>query len=355
MDANAVTRELKLALIVGFALVLGVIILISDHHSAARKADLAQEIQQRPDMTPAPVADAPSSRLGMAESPAPSSSIAADPLMPPPVGNAGPAGTAEQLPAPVSTLTQGTGGGLQPTTGSLTAPSPVGTAPLSGFGDLARAVRENHGEITKDGVIIMPPAAKVDGVAGTSGVQVPAPLELKPPVSSVPEVGNKPKPVDGAKAVTDSTDVKYHVVQANDSLYKITEKYYGNGRYWKKLAEANTDRIGKDYSLRLGVRLKLPAAEVITGKAGELKSTPAPVAAVSNLTPKAATTGEKSVAKHEATAPRTYTVKAGDTLAAIARRELGNAKRANEIFELNKGTIKSPDRLIVGKVLKLPS
>ncbi len=48
MQGRTVTRELKLALIVGFALVLVVTVLISDHLSHARQTELAGNIQPEP-------------------------------------------------------------------------------------------------------------------------------------------------------------------------------------------------------------------------------------------------------------------------------------------------------------------
>ena len=38
----------------------------------------------------------------------------------------------------------------------------------------------------------------------------------------------------------------------------------------------------------------------------------------------------------------------------IARRELGDGRRANEIFEMNRDQLSSPDDILPGMVLKLP-
>jgi len=51
---------------------------------------------------------------------------------------------------------------------------------------------------------------------------------------------------------------------------------------------------------------------------------------------------------------RTYTVKAGDTLSAIARSQLGNASAYMQIFELNKDQLSDPDKIKPGQVLRLP-
>lgn len=51
---------------------------------------------------------------------------------------------------------------------------------------------------------------------------------------------------------------------------------------------------------------------------------------------------------------RSYTVKAGDTLNRIAKRELGSYNRWREIYEANKDKIKNPDELQVGMVITIP-
>lgn len=53
----------------------------------------------------------------------------------------------------------------------------------------------------------------------------------------------------------------------------------------------------------------------------------------------------------------TYTVKKGDSLSAIAQRELGSASRWPELYELNRNTLQSgnPDLIYPGEVLMLPA
>jgi nucleoid-associated protein YgaU len=54
------------------------------------------------------------------------------------------------------------------------------------------------------------------------------------------------------------------------------------------------------------------------------------------------------------TAGRTHTVKAGDTLSAIAKTHLGDANAYMKIFELNRDQLSDPDKIKPGQVLKLP-
>lgn len=53
-------------------------------------------------------------------------------------------------------------------------------------------------------------------------------------------------------------------------------------------------------------------------------------------------------------APKTYTVKAGDTLSKIAKEHLGHAGAFMQIFELNKDQLTDPDKIKPGQVLRLP-
>lgn len=53
-------------------------------------------------------------------------------------------------------------------------------------------------------------------------------------------------------------------------------------------------------------------------------------------------------------AAKTYTVRAGDTLSAIAKEQLGSAGAFMKIFELNKDQLTDPNVIKPGQVLRLP-
>ena len=61
-----------------------------------------------------------------------------------------------------------------------------------------------------------------------------------------------------------------------------------------------------------------------------------------------------AAAKPAATAGKTYTVKAGDTLSQIAKDQLGSAGSYMKIFDLNKDVLTDPDKIKPGQVLRLP-
>ncbi|MHB8911125.1 MAG: peptidoglycan-binding protein LysM [Lysobacter sp.] len=77
------------------------------------------------------------------------------------------------------------------------------------------------------------------------------------------------------------------------------------------------------------------------------------------------TTGSSSVASAGAgtTVPgsndgwssRTYTVVAGDSLSAIAKKVYGDAGKYNKIFEANQPMLKDPDKIYPGQVLRIPA
>ena len=56
-----------------------------------------------------------------------------------------------------------------------------------------------------------------------------------------------------------------------------------------------------------------------------------------------------------APAAKTYTVKSGDTLSAIAKSQLGSAGDYMKIFEANRDQLSDPDKIKPGQVLKIPA
>ena len=52
---------------------------------------------------------------------------------------------------------------------------------------------------------------------------------------------------------------------------------------------------------------------------------------------------------------RTYTVKSGDTLSAIAKQQLGDGNAYMKIFEANRDQLSDPDKIKPGQTLKIPA
>ena len=52
---------------------------------------------------------------------------------------------------------------------------------------------------------------------------------------------------------------RYHEVKAGENLHWIAARYYGNPRLWKKIFEANRDKLSNPNRLEIGQKLLIPA------------------------------------------------------------------------------------------------
>jgi len=107
--------------------------------------------------------------------------------------------------------------------------------------------------------------------------------------------------------------------------------------------------------------------DTVTEPPIEIGTAPGEVTAYQETTPTTTTNGDPGMTVVEGTGqppvgtetttvpPRTYTVQKGDTLFSLARRFYGNQARWKDIYNANRDTIRDPNTLKVGQVLKLPS
>ncbi len=65
--------------------------------------------------------------------------------------------------------------------------------------------------------------------------------------------------------------------------------------------------------------------------------------------------GSSSTASQPSTGAKSYTVRKGDSLSKIAKREYGDAQRWRVIYDANRDTIKDPDLIYPGQVIQIPS
>lgn len=296
------TREHKLALIVGFALVLVLGVLISDHFSKARQVEMA----------------------------------GATDIKPPTAREMGAGGNGARL------IPAGIAGSQQP--------------PTSGRNDL----------MALPGVMPLPqdpPVTRQIAMGGGS----PSPLVSATQVAPYPAPDgyhNDP----GAAATPSSTPpvpqipLTRYDVKEGDTLYRIASKTYGDAKLWEKIRDYNKEKLGSSGALRQGVTLLLPPKDVLLGKpyVPPVAQTPSnqpngqqpgqfngPSTLRGDQTPMTPVTAKPSDFKE-------YTVKEGDTLVAIARKQLNSGKRFAEIIEANKGTLDDPESLTVGMKLRIP-
>jgi len=298
-----VTREHKLALIVGFSLVLVLGVLISDHFSKARQMQLAEETR------PATAREM-GAGAGAAIPSQPAGFSAAQP------GAQAGLGRPDLVPLPLP----GRGGDANSTTSLVLRPiglDGAGAAPAS-------PLASTQAQVTPRG------AEPVDGGGA-------APAAPPVPVAQIP--------------------MQKYEVHEGDTLYRIAQKVYGEARLWEKIREYNKDKVGAGGELRDGTTLQLPPKDVLLGKpyvppgATRLEMANDPGAGAGG----AARPPSDQRANAADGKFRDYTVKDGDTLISIARKQLGAGKRWQEIAEANKGTLSDPEALSAGMKIRIPA
>lgn len=378
---HAVTRELKIALLIGFCLVLVVSVLIADHLSAARNAKLAEAsgeqlplvrdplgtdmpvVEPGAGIAPGPLATMPATTdplnksAGATIQPQDSTLVAAtNETHPETYAMVGPTAVREPeaTPAPLAstaanpeapfTLVQGAGQqGVTNTTPIVTnSPDPRtfvarGEPNVNGETIFDAATREGVNLISGNGNL--PTAMKVNAVNG----------------SDTTAVSIEPLRTPAESAAT-------YTVKSGDNLYKIAKKLYGNGEKWRTLADANKDKISKNGNLKVGAVLKVPGMKpTILAKSeqqtptGPTRTTPSRTAGRDAESSVVAKTTTKPDVKPETKKGTTYTVKAGDSLGKISQATLGTSKRVNDIIAANKGKLHDADDIKVGMVLAIPA
>ncbi|MEV7599673.1 LysM peptidoglycan-binding domain-containing protein [Kitasatospora sp. NPDC089797] len=155
-----------------------------------------------------------------------------------------------------------------------------------------------------------------------------------------------------------------------DSLWSIAERQLGSGERWVEIAKLNEGRVVGDSGLRFdaerpiqpGWELLMPA-DAKPDAAQPAAQTPAPAAEPAPAQTPAQAPAQVPQAGTEPAAggPKTVTVRAGDSLSAIAQRELGDPEAWPKLFEANKGVqapdgerLTDPDVLEPGMVLTVP-
>lgn len=127
-----------------------------------------------------------------------------------------------------------------------------------------------------------------------------------------------------------------HTVRAGETLESIARRAYGEGRYWRAIAQANplmdAERIDAGDVIRLPIDPD-NVQGVLVDAAGD-RAEPAPAAPPEFVE---------------------YLVKSGDTLSEIALSYYGSMRYADLIYEANGDVMRSRDDLRLGATLRLPA
>jgi nucleoid-associated protein YgaU len=306
------TREHKLALLIGFSLVLVVGIVVSDHFSGARTSQLA-DVWNPAEPEPTPVEELITTSYQPLSQQLP------------------PDGPQVELPQ-VDPATQQAG--ATPTGGGLI--------------DQAKEFAIEMG----NGIKHAEPAVGLDRSPqgnGKDAEPTSATDQPKPEVAAPPAIDESIKPL-----IKSGVAYPIHRVQAGDTLIKIARQHYGDASLVPALKKVNAKRIAADGTIMVGASILIPPKEVLQGGQAPASAAPAGTPTTTAASP-AARPSEPLKSPEKKPAARTYTVQKGDTLAVISQKTLGTSKRWREILDLNKGVIDDEDTLFVGLKLKIPA
>ncbi len=128
-----------------------------------------------------------------------------------------------------------------------------------------------------------------------------------------------------------------HKVKPNDSLFKISRKYYGDEAKWYKIYEANKGKMSDPDALYVGQEILIP--EITLAKKVTLSmETPLKIKQDNKMSIK--------TTKH--------TVVSGDTLYRLSRKYYDDPTMWYKIYEANEDTIEDKSLLVKGQILIIP-
>jgi nucleoid-associated protein YgaU len=198
--------------------------------------------------------------------------------------------------------------------------------------------------------------------------------EIDSPTTSQPKRATPPRTVGTENRfdadASNDTGQKTYVVRDGDSFWTISAKHYGTGKYFRVLEEYNRHRLavheGDIRILRPGTEILLPSLATLRSKtaapksnsgntSGQLADGFRPLKGDDRFAPETRPSERRSNASPSSYGSRrVYTVREGDSLSKIAQRELGAAKRWQEIYQLNAANLDGQDVLKIGMELILP-
>ncbi len=128
-----------------------------------------------------------------------------------------------------------------------------------------------------------------------------------------------------------------HKVVSNDSLFKISRKYYDDEAKWHKIYEVNKDNMSSPNALYIGQELLIPE---ITLAKRETLSMEIPL--------------KKKLDNEMSIKATKHTVVSGDTLYHLARKYYDDSTMWHIIYEANEDTIEDESFLVKGQILVIP-
>jgi nucleoid-associated protein YgaU len=133
-----------------------------------------------------------------------------------------------------------------------------------------------------------------------------------------------------------------HKVVSSDNLIELSKKYYGDGTKWRKIHEANKDKIPNPDVLYTGLELLIPEITVSEKRNDDIAYGSLPEReSDEEVFTTTTTTG-------------THIISSGDTLYSIARKYYGDSAMWVKIHDANEDNIEDKRLLEVGQTLVIP-
>lgn len=129
------------------------------------------------------------------------------------------------------------------------------------FGGNDAADTEGLAELGESGELVLTPTP--ESVAATSGETVDQgdvrTLPVDGAAATAKTASLSPSPVGTSSTTSPATSTKTHVVKSGDTLGSIAHRYYGDSSDWPKIQAANKAVLGDGISLKIGMKLSIPA------------------------------------------------------------------------------------------------
>ena len=100
-------------------------------------------------------------------------------------------------------------------------------------------------------------AKKPNEVPPLAAEELGPPLPVEPAPVAVTEVETPPK-VETKATVAPSAGSQTYTMKAGDTLYGVARRFYGDGKLWTKVFEANKDKIRDVSDIPIGTVLVIP-------------------------------------------------------------------------------------------------
>ena len=305
------TRETKVGLVVGLAIILLIGIVVSDHLTVVRDQDLPT-LTHLGTIRPPALRDTPSSVRPFEQ---------------------------DERHIPKPGTTSGTPIPNQPQPAPRLDPIPTPQELIGQNRSTPRQRSANANELLAS-----------DTGDANSPPDAPQRQKESPQSQDQPVSDQTPKLV----SVTERSKRIVHYVKANENLWGIAEHYYGDGAYWRSIVEANPKAVEPNGWVREGVRLLLPN---LTGKIGiktvSTKRASGGRASVPNIGPQSLLkTTIKNSSKH--TIFTQIKAISGDTLSQIAAQSLGSTSYWPQLLAANRDQLGRPEDLREGMTIRIP-